>query len=337
MIRRVAILFVAVFMIAFQITAEESTLLRRGIDLYGAGKWRDAIITLRQASAEAIRDEASEALYWIALAELGSGEYEASLKDLEELLKTAPAHPRALEAPYQKGRVLYHLGRFDDAIVVLKTYTDTVMDDLRRSAATYWVGESLYSLGRFDDARSIFALIIEKYPNSPKFESSTYRIALIDQKARESELLKLLKWSHEESLKTVEEYQRRERSYEQAIVAYQKRIAEMLKDTRLADLEKESRSLTEKNGSLESALKETKTALDAQNLLVEESRQSIERLNSELVKSLSEKPATPMVVAPITNTDRIARLLAIKAEALSIKETIIERIAAQVDARETVK
>ncbi|MHC6204703.1 hypothetical protein ACYULU_16100 [Breznakiellaceae bacterium SP9] len=36
----------------------------------------------------------------------------------------------------------------------------------------------------------------------------------------------------------MEEYQRRERSYDQAIIAYQKRIAEMLKDTRLADLER---------------------------------------------------------------------------------------------------
>jgi hypothetical protein len=38
----------------------------------------------------------------------------------------------------------------------------------------------------------------------------------------------------------VEEYQRRERSYDQALMAYQKRIAEMLKDTRLSDLETEN-------------------------------------------------------------------------------------------------
>ena len=337
MTRRVAIMLVAVFLLALRVTAEENTSLRRGIDLYGAGKWRDAIITLRQVSAEANRDEALDALYWIALAELGSGEYEAALKDLDELLKSVPAHPRALEAPYQKGRVLYHLGRFDDAIVVLKTYTDTVSDDSRRSAATYWIGESLYSLGRFDDARSIFALIIEKYPGSPKFESSTYRIALIDQKARESELLKLLKWSHEESLKTVEEYQRRERSYEQAIVAYQKRIAEMLKDTRLFDLEKETKSLTERNLSLESALKEAQGALDAQILSVEESRQRIEQLNLELAMTKTEKPTVPVSIVPVSNTDRLVRLLAIKAEALSIKETIIERIAAQADAREIIR
>jgi hypothetical protein len=54
-------------------------------------------------------------------------------------------------------------------------------------------------------------------------------VALISQKKIEAELLSILKWTHEESLKTVEEYQRRERSYDQAIIAYQKRIADLLK------------------------------------------------------------------------------------------------------------
>jgi chromosome segregation ATPase len=56
----------------------------------------------------------------------------------------------------------------------------------------------------------------------------------------ETELLALLKWSHEESLKTMEEYQRREHSYDQALIAYQKRIADMLRDTRLSELENEN-------------------------------------------------------------------------------------------------
>ncbi|MDR0877922.1 MAG: hypothetical protein LBN21_07700, partial [Treponema sp.] len=60
---------------------------------------------------------------------------------------------------------------------------------------------------------------------------------LVNQKKIEIELLALLKWSHEESLKTQEEYQKREKSYDQALIAYQKRIADMLKDTRLQDLE----------------------------------------------------------------------------------------------------
>ncbi|MDR3249314.1 MAG: hypothetical protein LBT39_11070, partial [Treponema sp.] len=91
--------------------------------------------------------------------------------------------------------------------------------------------------GQLDYARDIFTIVTQDYPRSAKFEASSYRLALIHQKKIEEELLTLLKWSHEESLKAIEEYQRRERSYDQALIAYQKRIAELLKDTRLEDLD----------------------------------------------------------------------------------------------------
>ena len=38
--------------------------------------------------------------------------------------------------------------------------------------------------------------------------------------------MRFLKWSHEEALKTLEEFQIREKTYEQAIAAYQKKLAE---------------------------------------------------------------------------------------------------------------
>jgi TolA-binding protein len=214
--------------------------LRNGIKLYGEGKWRDAVIELRRAQAEAPGPEQwAEALYWIGLAELSAGEYEAALRDMEELARTAPGSPRQAELPYHRGRAYYHLGRYDEAVVILKDYADRVGEgsNSRKSASLYWIGESLYALGQLDRARDVFALIVEQYPQSAKFEAAAYRLELINQKKIEVELLALLKWSHEESLRTMEEYQRRERSYDQALIAYQKRIADMLKDTRLADLE----------------------------------------------------------------------------------------------------
>jgi tetratricopeptide (TPR) repeat protein len=214
--------------------------LQGGIELYSEGKWREAVIELRRAQAEALSPEQrAEALYWISLAELSAGEYEAALRDMEELVRAAPSSPRRAELPYHKGRAYYYLGRYDEAVALLKDYSDRVGEgeDSRKSASLYWIGECLYALGQLDKARDVFTLITEQYPQSAKFEASSYRIDLINQKKVEMELLALLKWSHEESLRTMEEYQRRERSYDQALIAYQKRIADMLKDTRLADLE----------------------------------------------------------------------------------------------------
>jgi predicted XRE-type DNA-binding protein len=44
----------------------------------------------------------------------------------------------------------------------------------------------------------------------------------------EAELLALLQWSHEESLRTSEEFQRTIRTYEHLLNLYQRRIAELL-------------------------------------------------------------------------------------------------------------
>jgi hypothetical protein len=51
---------------------------------------------------------------------------------------------------------------------------------------------------------------------------------LIKKKKIEAELLALLKWSHEESLKSMGEYQEREKNYELAVSSYQKRLSELL-------------------------------------------------------------------------------------------------------------
>ncbi|MDR1288529.1 MAG: tetratricopeptide repeat protein [Treponema sp.] len=208
--------------------SSRGSLLDRGIALYGESRWREAVIELRRAGAEAGDEKGrADALYWTGLAELSAGEYEAALADMEELELVFPGYSG--ETLYHKGRVLYYLGRYDEAVVLLREYADRE-GGVKKAAALYWMGECLFSLGRLDQARDLFTLITGQYPQSAKYEASAYRLALINQKKRESELLELLKWSHEESLNTAEDFRRRERSYDQALIAYQKRLAEMMKE-----------------------------------------------------------------------------------------------------------
>jgi tetratricopeptide (TPR) repeat protein len=211
--------------------------------------WQEALAELRQAYLEGTSPpRKAEALYWIAMAELAAGRYEDSVRAMDELQRLAPGDTRYAEVPYHRGRVYYYLGRYDDAIVLFRTFLDSIAVDVpgenaRRPAALYWMGECLYALGQLDRSREIFSLVVEQYPHSVKYEASSYRLALINQKRIEAELLSILKWSHEESLRTVEEYQRRERSYDQAIIAYQRRIAGLLQDDRAARLEEENAGL----------------------------------------------------------------------------------------------
>ncbi|MDR2303200.1 MAG: tetratricopeptide repeat protein [Treponema sp.] len=232
-VRRVSIAFFCIFLFAAgRGYTQTETALQRGLRLYGEGRYQEALQNLRPYHEEQ-KDPAiqAEVLYWISLAELGAADYERAFQDMEALEKLGGT--RAAEIPYHKGRVCYYLGRYDEGISLLSAFAENLSDpgDPRKSAALYWVGESLYSMGQMEKAKDIFSTITENYPSSAKFEAASYRISLINQKKIETELLALLKWSHEESLKTIEEYQRRERAYDQAIIAYQKRIADMLKES----------------------------------------------------------------------------------------------------------
>jgi TolA-binding protein len=279
--------------------------LQSGLALYQESRWREAVGELRRAQAEAVDPELKgEASYWIALAELSSGDYNGAIRDMDVLETTAPESKRLREIPYHKGRALYHLGRYDEALMLLKLYTDGIggaplpgsSAAARKSAALYWIGECLYAMGQLDYARDIFMLVTTGYPGSAKYEASSYRLGLINQKKIEEELLALLKWSHEESLRAIEEYQRRERSYDQALIAYQKRIAELLKDTHITDLE----------------------AANAQyRRQLQEAEARIRSLESGSSSSAGSLPS-----APLSQAEKDRRLLSLRAMAAELSDEL---------------
>jgi TolA-binding protein len=212
----------------------------RGMELYQEGRWLEAAAELRAAQETAMNaHQWTEALYWVILTELAISDYGSALRDMDALEKAAPGSGRNADMAYHRARAYYYLGYFEDALMLFKQYADNAGTggESRKAAAIYWMGECLYSMGQLEKAEGFFNWIIENYPASSKYEASVYRLDLIKQKKIEVELLALLKWSHEESLRTSEEFQRKEKNYEQAMNAYQRRIADLLKDSRVADLE----------------------------------------------------------------------------------------------------
>jgi len=111
-----------------------------------------------------------------------------------------------------------------------------------------------------------------------------YRLALIDQKQIEAELLELLKWTHEEALNTMEEYQRRERSYEQALISYQKRIADMLRDMGLSDIETENVQFRQQLSTLERENAQYKERLATAEARIKTLEEELERLNQNSLR-----------------------------------------------------
>jgi len=204
-----------------------------GVQLYNLTRFQEAAIEFRRAQeiASTVNDW-SQALYWVILSELAYSDYGSALRDMEDLQRRSPNSNYTRDMLYHKARVYLNQGYYEDALALFNQYINSTYDSDRdaadrRAAAFFWMGECLYAVGQLDEAEKFYAWVIGRYPESPKVEASSYRVDLIKQKKIEAELLALLQWSHEESLRTSEDYQRVIRTYENTLNSYQRRIAEL--------------------------------------------------------------------------------------------------------------
>ena len=206
---------------------------QEGSRSYGEMRMYEAAAQFRNAQEISVNaNDWAQATYWVILSELALGDYGSAIRDMDELDRIAPKSSFARDMVYHRARAYYNQGFFEDALLCFKRYNDSVVTSDneasdRKAAAFFWMGECLYSMGQFGEAEKFYSWVVAKYPNSPKVEISGYRIDLIKQKKIEAELLSLLRWSHEESLRNSEDNQRRIRTYENTLNAYQRRIAEL--------------------------------------------------------------------------------------------------------------
>lgn len=197
-----------------------------GMQAFNAERYREALdafgSVLADPKAQAAR---AEATYWSVLCYLALGDQAAAEKAVDTYLSSFPNGQRVPDILYQRGRILYAKASYEEALKSFSAFLASAPEHGLASSALYWGGECLYSLGRLEDADKVFGILLERYPTSVKVEAATYRRELIKLEYRESELLRLLTWSHEEALRAAEDFRIRERNYEQALSAYQKQVA----------------------------------------------------------------------------------------------------------------
>ncbi len=207
-------------------SAAGETTLADGIELFKKGLYERSIpvfnAVILDPAAEASKPEA---YFLLAKAHMAVGTLDEAERALEMYIASYPQAPDYQEALYQKGRLLYLQEQLEPAVQVLQGFLSAYPKSAFVPNAYFWVGESLYALGKLDQALTVFRKVVRDYPASFKAEAAQYRASLIELGRKEAELAKLLKWSHENSLRTIEEFQRREQAYEQAIETYQKRLA----------------------------------------------------------------------------------------------------------------
>ncbi|MDR0550786.1 MAG: tetratricopeptide repeat protein [Spirochaetaceae bacterium] len=224
-----------------------------GIELYGLGRLTEAIQQFRMAWREASSPEwAAEALFWAATAEIAIGEYEQALYDLEDIRRTDPANIRVFEVPYHKGRALFYLRRYPEAIRNFQEYEQKIRIDGRyingsrganfpldasgvsiqieynkKAAALYWIGECYLNMGDTRQALGYYTIIVEQYKESPKYDISKERIAVINQTQIVNEFQEKIKTLEKNAAgaQPLQETYTGSSPYDEAIIAYQNRIA----------------------------------------------------------------------------------------------------------------
>jgi len=238
----VLLIFPVVFLTAQQSVQEQyARRYQNGTLFYQLSRWQEAAVEFRRAQEIANNTaDWSRALYWVILSQMAYSDFGSAIRDMEELESKAPNSTYTRDMVYHRARVYYAQGYFEDALLLFNHYIATTTDSDReasdrRAAAYFWMGESLFSMSQFDEAQKFYAWVVGRYPESPKVEAASYRLDLINQKKIEAELLALLQWSHEESLRTSEEHQRTIRTYEYTLNMYQRRIAELSNQDDLLD------------------------------------------------------------------------------------------------------
>ncbi len=298
---------VAALLLAAALLGAQDAGLAAGISSLEAGDYPAAIRALDGVVADPAQSAFhADAYLLLAKAQIAVGSLPKAVAALEYYLLNFPKHRSYAEGVYLKGRLLYLQGDYENAIVALQRFLKSYPGTAFEPNATYYIGESLFALGRLDEALAPMRELVARWPDSAKAEAARYRVSVIELHKREAELLNLLKASHEETLRAVEDSRNQERSYEQAITAYQRRLA-----GEGSDSQKQVVSLEQQLAARDRELQSLRAQVDA------------------LTKQLGQAGSAPTgAAAPATaaGNEATARLLKTKEQALDLKERLIRRL-----------
>lgn len=200
--------------------------MRSGLELFKSGEYDQALgkfLDLSDHSPASLYRGST--LFWIANCHIALNNLDTAEESLKVFVEEYEGHPLHLEGKYHWGRLLFLKGAYTSSIEYYHDFMQEDPDSEFEGNALFWIAESLFQLGHYAEAERFYSRVVEEYPYSFKLESAKYRLSLIDISKREKVLLDLLKLSHEEHLSALELFKRRERSYQQAIVAYQRQLA----------------------------------------------------------------------------------------------------------------
>lgn len=311
------VFFIFINVLAFAQISNGNKIMASGLNNFSSGNYTPALGDFREIILNSNYESLhGTAYYWIARCYMAQNLLDKAENNLDFFIQNFSENKLFPEAVYQKGRLLFRKGNYDSAIQVFYKFIESYSDHPSVSNSYFWIAESLYYLGHLDESIIIYSMIVREYPNSYKLETSKFKLSLITLKYRENELLKLIKISHEEYLKALEDFQRREKTYEQTISSYQRRLLAATSDDHKVVVSEMTEELSTKDNKLASMERQ-----------IVQLNQTISNLKEQLENLAYEKDVT---LTATTDTSKSARLLDVKDSALKLKEFYINWLASRI-------
>lgn len=236
--------------------AQDEDLYRQGLQAFQGRNYNQALDHFRNLSRQTDHPLAGDGLFWTAKTLLGLEDLEGAALELDQFLAFYPESRYFEEAHYLRGRIFFLSGQYETSLEYFLNFSLDFSNSPYAANSLYWIAESLFQLGQIERAQAAFQQIVRDYPESYKVEAARYRLSLIDLSAREQKLMELLRWSHEEFLRSNQESLESQLEYQEALEAYQRQIVDLTAQERLyrnqlAVLELKSRALELKEFYLE--------------------------------------------------------------------------------------
>ncbi len=265
-----------------------------------------------------------DAYFWIAKVLIAQNRISDAERNLEFFLANFKKNSNFPEGMYQRGRVIFLSAQYEAAIQAFSEFITSYSSNPFVANAYYWTGEALFNLGQLENAEKMFNAVIEEFPNGSRVEASRYRLAVINMNRREQELLKLLQWTHEESIRSIEEFRRKELEYREAITSYQSRMV----GTADVRVQEEINNLIGKIARLEDERATLQDQIDSQtNTIIRLENQIRSTRNNSASEGASRSATRELTINPDSEDFALRlELIKIKEETLALKESLITRL-----------
>ncbi len=132
---------------------------KTAIELLNKGKYLEAVGTYREivVCSDNFNNRARALLFMGTTYSLYLDQYDAALKEFENIMKDYPDSPAAEDALFNSGMVLYETGKFKNAYAFFKKYLEKYSYGLRRQSAKVWADSAKTQMSQVGKPEEITA------------------------------------------------------------------------------------------------------------------------------------------------------------------------------------